>query len=711
MEIFKKISFVLVVLTFLSFAKSTLAMTPTISVSIDSNDSSLVRMNVTGDPNSGVLLLYYSTTASGPQIRSIGTTNSSGSFSNTLGLNDYSISQNSAVSVRVNNQTSASFLWPYSSNSTATTSLTLSQSSVVSAVGQSTTITASNISSNTIYLSSNSNPQVANVAFSGNQITVTGLSIGQTTANICVINSTTNSNCASLYVVTQSASSQLSFSQNNTSIISGQNIQINTTGGNGFYQIQNNSNPTIIGTGLNGPILTLYANGTTGSSTVTVCSTDMTACGVVSASIGTYTSSGTGLSFNQTYPTVSTGQTSTIGISGGYGAYYVSSNSNSSIAQTYISTSSITIYGNNPGTDSITVCAPSGQCGVITANVIASSGGALTLSQNSVGLTSGQVLSVTITGGTVPYSIIQNNDGISQYSLNGNVITVTGVNTGSSSATVCSSAGACVVLNATVTSTTSNVSGVQPVFSQNNVSINTNQTTAVYMTGNGGYYVSNNSNPNILSATVSGNSLVISGLTIGSANVSVCQTGGQCNTLYVTVSNSVTSTVSSVPITFDKSSVNINVGDSSTVNVSGGSGLGYYVSYNSNQNSIGIYVNGNALIITGKLAGSGTISICSSTNVCASLSVSVTTLYKMPIYTPPVETATVYKFTKSLKIGSTGTEVTQLQKKLKELGLFSASATGYYGSVTATAVKKLQKLHKLEQLGIVGPGTRAVLNK
>jgi len=690
-----------------TFSEKAFAMTPTISLSVISNDSNNIQINVTGDANSGVILSYYSTSTSGPQMKSIGITDSNGFFSGTININDFNITQNSAIGVFVNGQSSSNISWPYASNSSATANLTFNKSSLVLNTGQGSTIIASNISSNSLYLSSNSNPQVANISFNGNQITVTGLSVGQTTANICVINSLISSNCASLYIVIQSASSQgLSFSQNNTSIISGQNMQINITGGNGFYQIQNNSNSSIISTSLNGPVLTVYANGTSGSSTITICSTDMSACGVVNASIGTYTTSGTGLSFSTNYPTIFTGNTSVINITGGYGTYYVSSNSNSTFAQTYISSNTITIYGNNPGTDSITVCAPSGECGVITVTVVASTGGALTLSQNNVSLTSGQVLTTNISGGTAPYSIIQSNDGIVQYGLNGSVITVTGIKSGSSSATICSSAGGCIVLNATVISNSSSVSGVQPVFSQNNVSINTNQTTAIYLSGNGGYYLSSNSNPNVLSATISGNSLILSAITVGSANISVCQTGGQCNTLYATVSNSVTSTVNSTPITFDKTFIDVKVNRSSLVNISGGSGVGYYVSYNSNPDAIGVYVSSNSLNVTGKKSGTGTLSVCSSTNVCGSISITVDsqTIVSM-------SKISKYIFNKPLKLGSNGNEVIELQKKLKEDDIYTGPITGYFGNLTVLAVKKYQKLHKLSQLGSVGPGTRAVLNK
>ena len=43
------------------------------------------------------------------------------------------------------------------------------------------------------------------------------------------------------------------------------------------------------------------------------------------------------------------------------------------------------------------------------------------------------------------------------------------------------------------------------------------------------------------------------------------------------------------------------------------------------------------------------------------------------------------------KLGSTGAEVTRVQKKLKELGYYSGAADGIYGNATKAAVKAFQK--------------------
>ncbi|WP_010245498.1 peptidoglycan-binding domain-containing protein [Acetivibrio cellulolyticus] len=65
----------------------------------------------------------------------------------------------------------------------------------------------------------------------------------------------------------------------------------------------------------------------------------------------------------------------------------------------------------------------------------------------------------------------------------------------------------------------------------------------------------------------------------------------------------------------------------------------------------------------------------------------------------------------ALKEGMSGSRVTQLQSDLKKLGYLSASPTGYYGSLTKAAVKKLQKKNGLDQDGVAGDATLTKINK
>jgi peptidoglycan hydrolase-like protein with peptidoglycan-binding domain len=74
-------------------------------------------------------------------------------------------------------------------------------------------------------------------------------------------------------------------------------------------------------------------------------------------------------------------------------------------------------------------------------------------------------------------------------------------------------------------------------------------------------------------------------------------------------------------------------------------------------------------------------------------------------------TGSTATFTQYLTVGSSGSEVSALQRRLAEDGIFSGSITGYFGAMTKAAVKSYQAKHGLTQLGVVGPSTRALLNQ
>lgn len=61
------------------------------------------------------------------------------------------------------------------------------------------------------------------------------------------------------------------------------------------------------------------------------------------------------------------------------------------------------------------------------------------------------------------------------------------------------------------------------------------------------------------------------------------------------------------------------------------------------------------------------------------------------------------------QLGSRGKEVTAIQQKLKERGLFNVGITGYYGTVTEKAVLKFQKQQGIKQTGVAGPVTLKAL--
>lgn len=76
-----------------------------------------------------------------------------------------------------------------------------------------------------------------------------------------------------------------------------------------------------------------------------------------------------------------------------------------------------------------------------------------------------------------------------------------------------------------------------------------------------------------------------------------------------------------------------------------------------------------------------------------------------PVSVNLASAATSYGQT-TLTIGSTGSQVSQLQEDLKTLGYFTyPKITGYYGTITESAVKKFQADHNLGVNGKVGMTT------
>jgi hypothetical protein len=607
---------VLAVAGLLSFGRLAKAATPLLTLSNSDGDN--VQITVTGDPNSGVLLSYQKS-GGGLYLQSLGTTNANGNLTTTISTGSYGILPSSSVNVIVNTQQSAAATWPYSSI-TGAGAIALTKTGLVMTVGQSATINVNNSGSNVLYLLSNSNPQIANINISNSQVSVQANTYGQTVFTVCVLGTT--SNCASAYITVQNSGAQaLTFSQNSLTIAYNQNTTVSilngTTNNTGNYSILNNSNPSTIAASISNSTLTLTANNNSGTASITICSTDMSSCGIISASAGSVTSAG--LTFSQSAPTMLIGQTLNIVISGGTNCN-ISSNSNSSVVQASINTNtnSLVLTANNTGSSIITVCSSSGNCNSLTATVgHSSTGGPITLSQSNLWLQVGQSVSVTVSGGNMPYSILNNSSNF-QASLSNNIVTLTGVAAGSSAMNVCSSGGACISLSVLVNGvSTSN----QLTFSNNNLTLSVGNSTTVSLFGAGGYYISNSNNQNVASFTLNNDKVSVTGVAAGSASATVCQTGGQCSVIYASVTSPDNSTLT--PPAFSPNNPTIGIGQSVNITISGGTSSNYFISSNSNTTIVQTNLSGQTLNLIGQNNGSAVIIVCAATNSCSSLAVTV----------------------------------------------------------------------------------------
>ncbi len=637
------------------------AVTPTLTISAVGSTNN-VQVTVQGDPNSSVLL-FYTASGTGPQILPIGYTDQYGYFSTSLSSSSNGFVSGTLVQAGTGGTSgirSSTVSWPTVSSSAS--GITLSQTGLALTVGQSTSIVANNANGNSIYVSTNSNAPIASVSINGTQITITGLTNGQTTITFCATGY--SSGCPSIFVSVQnSGAPQISFSQNSLTIAQGQNVPITVSGGSGAYTILNNSNPSVIQSSISGAVVTLTGNNSTGSASITVCSTDMSSCGIINATAAS--TSSVNISFSNSTPQVASGQSTTVNVYGPSGSvYYLSSTSNTGIVQVNITGSVITLTGIANGSTSLTVCSSAGNCGTLSVTVnYQATGGNIALSQNTLALATNQTLTISISGGTAPYNVSGGSSNVAQLSLNGNLLTATGLSTGLSTVNVCSAGGGCIILSINVNGASGSTSSF--TLSPNALTLLLGQNGSVTLYGSGSYYILSNTSSSIASGSLSGSTLIVSSLGLGTTNMTICQSGGTCATLPVTVT---------------------------TNGTAGGTG--------------------NGTLSAGQIQS--IISLLQSYGADAATLARVSAALNGQVVTPapsPVPSPSRYVFTLFLSVGSKGTEVLRLQERLAQLGLYTGPITGTYGPLTGAAVARFQAQHGITQAGYVGPSTRTALNR
>ena len=204
---------------------------------------------------------------------------------------------------------------------------------------------------------------------------------------------TSNGSCTS-----NCNTNNLSLSQTSVSLNSGQNNVVTAYPTSGTIYVSSNSNPSAATYSLNGNQVIVQGIAT-GSSIITVCASSGSQCSTISVSVNGATT--TGITFSNSNPTLVLGQSQSITVystSNNSNSYYVSSNTNSNIASASLNGSTLTIYGQNVGTDTISVCQTgTSYCGTLSALVGNTSGsGSLTLSTNTLTLSPGQSGTATV---------------------------------------------------------------------------------------------------------------------------------------------------------------------------------------------------------------------------------------------------------------------------------------------------------------------------
>jgi len=92
----------------------------------------------------------------------------------------------------------------------------------------------------------------------------------------------------------------------------------------------------------------------------------------------------------------------------------------------------------------------------------------------------------------------------------------------------------------------------------------------------------------------------------------------------------------------------------------------------------------------------------------ATLVISFSLIFTLASSTSALVTSASLSFTRSLSLGVSGSDVSQLQQFLKEQGFYTYSEiTGYFGQITKQAVIDFQEAYSINPIGIVGPQTQA----
>lgn len=338
------------------------------------------------------------------------------------------------------------------------------------------------------------------------------------------------------------------------------------------------------------------------------------------------------LTFSSSALSLNVGSSATVYVYGNSSQnLYVASNSNSSSASvSVLNAASLSVYGSSAGYASIQVCASGvSACGYFSVNVSGGNpSGSLSFSPASVSVNRGSSAVVTVYNNPVNQSLYiasnSNSSAVSAAPSGTNGIALYGISSGSASIQVCSGSGS--HCGSFWVSVGGGSTAGDMTFSPANPSLTVGQNLAVLISVpyaySGGYYISQNSNTGSVSASVSGNSLNLSGLANGNSALTVCQTGAgsACGTLHVYVSGGNLSGLS-----FNPSSLTLNLNANSSVYVSGGSGQNLYLYSNPNPSVASVGINNqNSITVYGVNAGSTTLRVCAvNSQVCGNLPVYV----------------------------------------------------------------------------------------
>ena len=372
----------------------------------------------------------------------------------------------------------------------------------------------------------------------------------------------------------------------------------------------------------------------------------------------------------------------TYSIDGGTGPYTVTS-SNTLIATVAMAGNNYIVTGVSAGTTNILIRDSAGGTVNVSVSVaVASSLPLYTTAPPSLTLGIGPVGAdqpYLVGGGTGPYTATSDNSNVAAVSLQGVNLTITGLTAGTASIFVRDSAGTIVTLRVTVVG-----AAIVPLFTTAppSVTIAISSTQTYGVGGGTGPYTATSSNVSVADVSLVGNSLKVTGITAGAANVVIRDSQGATVNVAVTVP-----AASTVPL-FTTAPPSVTIAISSTQTYGVGGGTGPYTATSSNASVADVSLVGNSLTVTGITAGAANVVIRDSQGATVNVAVTVPAASTVPLYTtaPPSVTIAIGS-TQTYGVGggtgpytattsnSTVADVSLVGNSLKVLGLKAGSAS------------------------------------
>lgn len=495
--------------------------------------------------------------------------------------------------------------------------LGLSQTSAVLGIGQS--ISVISFGGNNLKASSSSNVVKASV-YGGNQITLVGKRVGTAEVRICKTDF-----CDTISVTVQrKKTAAFKLAKTKVTVQAGQTISIGTSNGSGIVALSNSSNASAAIDGSKILLTGLF----NGKATITVCSGNsgclpifVTVSGVSATPSSynyqpstNYIHNGNILTLSETNVSLTNQTTKDI---------YASSNngliafSDSIDVRTAVNGNRVTLYGTYTGSAVVKVCDRTLSCASVNVTVTSPKTGTFKVGQTYIRFESGQNVWInTIYGQNIT---AKSDSWFVSATVTGDQILIKGTYPGDAVITVCSLGVRCLPIYVTVTqSQSSNQTGTLGTISIDiNQSKNFTFTTNLYRS----YYLTNNTSPESVSATLSDRSITVTGLRSGTATIRICAVdpANLCGTVVVKVSNNISNGGSNGPLQLSVS--NVTLSNQKTVDLTASSFNGLVVF--SDSDAVRGIANGNRITLYGMSPGTAKVTVCDQKFSCASVFVNV----------------------------------------------------------------------------------------